>query len=117
VIGMYAIGRGLGVQNASGVLIGLGAYLILFPVTMMVSAIPVSPGGIGWREWAFTIFFGQVGVSPGMGCALAVMYRVTRMLWSLPGVLFLWSDKRVSTEEMARELAEPEDAPPPDARG
>jgi len=106
VISMYLIGRGLGVRGAAGPL-GLQSYFVYFPVLMMVSAIPVAPGGLGWREWAFAIFFGFAGVPAGMACALAVMYRVTRMVWSLPGALFLWGGRRVSTVEMARELAEP----------
>jgi len=110
VVAMFLIGLGLGVRGSEGPL-GLQSYFVYFPALMMVSAIPVAPGGLGWREWTFTMFFGLGGVPAGMGCALAVMYRVTRLVWSLPGALFLWGGRRVSTAEMERELAEPTGAP------
>ena len=69
---------------------------------------------MGWREGTFAFFFSLTGVPAGMGAALAVVYRVTRMLWSLPGALFLWGAKHVSAAEMERELAEP--GPSPDEK-
>lgn len=105
VCGMYALGRSIDLGPPGGIL-GLYSYLVYVPVLMMVSAIPVSPGGLGWREGAFAIFFGYSGVPSGMGLALAVLYRGTRIVWGLPGVLFLWGRRRVSTAEMERELAE-----------
>ena len=111
VVSMWLIGRGMGVRGSEGVL-GLYPYFVYFPVIMMVSAIPVSPGGVGWREGTFAFFLSLAGVPAGMGAALAVVYRVTRMIWSLPGALFLWGSRHVSAAEMERALET--DAPAPD---
>jgi uncharacterized protein (TIRG00374 family) len=106
VIGFYCLGRGLGVRGETG-LLDLHHYFVYIPVLLMVSSVPATPGGLGWREWAFTLFFGLSQVPAGMACALSIVYWFTRIAWSLPGVLFLWGRQRVSAAQMASELAEP----------
>ena len=63
--------------------------LVLVPVVLLASTIPISVSGWGIRESAIVVLFGTVGVSSGHALTLSVLFGITGILISLPG-LALW---------------------------
>jgi hypothetical protein len=82
--------------------ISFWVVLVAHPIAGVMTALPLSPGGLGVREAAFVYLFGALGgVSPTEAVALAVLERFAWLLISLPGSLFLWtlSGARVPASE------------------
>lgn len=91
-------------------------YFVFIPTILILTAIPISLGGIGWGEAMYVHFFGQVAAVQtadigNRAVALSLTFRLTQILWSLPGGLFLLlGEERVSKAEMASEMADAADA-------
>jgi glycosyltransferase 2 family protein len=94
---VYCFGLGVGLDESAG-LVGhpLAAYVATVPVAMIVSSIPLLPGGWGVGEAAFAYFFRSVGVwNIDLSIALSVVQRTAALAYSLVGgVLFLTHRKR-----------------------
>ncbi len=80
--------------------LGLQSYCSLLPIIFMIQALPISPGGLGVGEKAFEHFFGTVGVLPQHAVAISFTYRITAMLISLIGGVFLLMDRKRVMEDM-----------------
>jgi uncharacterized protein (TIRG00374 family) len=80
IIGFWLLGRSMGIE------VGLQYYLIFFPISWVVGAIPISIGGIGIIEGLLTFLFVSVGASPEHAFALSLCQRAFLLLISLPGV-------------------------------
>ncbi|MCX7008219.1 MAG: lysylphosphatidylglycerol synthase transmembrane domain-containing protein [Kiritimatiellaeota bacterium] len=66
------------------------AYLTFVPVISVLTAIPLTPGSIGVREWLFILLFGAVGVEAHQAVLLSLLFFATGVLWNLfGGVVFL----------------------------
>lgn len=113
VVGVYACGRALGIEQ------GLMTYMVLVPVIVMISSIPISVAGLGVQESLFPFFFGLPGLGVGANEAamLAFLFRFgSSFLWVIPGwvLLLLWRGRpSVSTVEesalgVRKGTAEPE---------
>jgi uncharacterized protein (TIRG00374 family) len=63
--------------------------LVIVPVAMLVSILPVSIGGLGLREGTMVSLLGMVGVAPAAGLALSVLLLATGFVSTLPGAVFL----------------------------
>lgn len=87
--------------------VSLGAYCSIVPVIMIISALPITPAGWGVGEKAFTHFFMTVSVNAGHSAALSLTYRITSLLVSLLGGVFLVADRKRVLE--AAESAENDD--------
>ena len=92
IVAVYACGRSLDIE------LGLGSYLLLVPVIVLVSSIPISVAGLGVQEAMFPFFFGLpgVGVPANEAGMLAFMFRFCSwFLWVIPGYVFLllWRDR------------------------
>lgn len=62
------------------------ACLIFLPLIIMFTALPISISGIGIREGAFVLFFGLIGIRPGVATALSLSWflaTTTGSLWGL----------------------------------
>ena len=67
------------------------AYLAFSPLVGLISAIPITPGGIGIREGASIKLWSVMGVSDEKAFLLAFVPYVFLVLWGLPGgVMFLF---------------------------
>jgi uncharacterized membrane protein YbhN (UPF0104 family) len=88
-------------------------YLSLAPLVGLISAIPVTPGGLGIREGASIHLWAIMGVPSGKAFLLAFLPYLFLVLWGLPGgVLFLFHRSgtgmplRKELEEASAEPAE-----------
>jgi uncharacterized protein (TIRG00374 family) len=102
--------------------VDLGSAMALVPVTALLSAVPLLPGGWGVGELAFAYFFGQVGVPATEAVALSVVFRLATLVASLPGgVLWISWKGHASSADIARRMdrereiiaARPSDDAPP----
>lgn len=68
----------------------LGDCILLIPLVMLVSMMPVSIGG-GWgvREGAMVVAFGFLEIPPGDALLVSILFGVVVALASMPG-LFFW---------------------------
>ena len=64
-------------------------YFIFVPVIMIVSALPISAGGLGVMEGLFVQFFtlSGVGATATGALALSLLFRVVTIVTSIPGAL------------------------------
>lgn len=109
----WLYGRALSIDQPAS------TYFILVPVVMMVTAVPISQQGLGVGEAAFAYLFSLpgVGVPQERAVAVSITYRLTTMLLSLVGGLFVWRTGRVSAEEVERELGDAAGDAGPEAKG
>jgi glycosyltransferase 2 family protein len=64
---------------------GWADYLVFIPTIGLISMIPISVGGTGWREGAYILFFQLAGATPDQAAALSVVWLGVVALTSLPG--------------------------------
>ncbi|MHC5209961.1 MAG: lysylphosphatidylglycerol synthase transmembrane domain-containing protein [Planctomycetota bacterium] len=79
--------------------LGLDVYCSIIPIIFIISSLPIAPAGWGVGEVAFQHFFQQVGVGVAAATALSLTYRLTAMLISLIGGVFLALDRKRVVEE------------------
>lgn len=72
----------------------LSVYCSIIPIIMIVSSLPLAPGGWGVGESAFMYFFRLVGVGVAAATALSLTFRLTSMFISLIGGVFLALDRK-----------------------
>jgi glycosyltransferase 2 family protein len=70
--------------------------LVVTPVVLLLTTIPVSPNNIGWWEWCFSVLLLDAGATAAEGLAVALTLRAATMSISLlGGLLFLrWRVRR-----------------------
>lgn len=73
-------GKAIGFDKA-----GWTDYLVFIPTIGLISMIPISVGGTGWREGAYILFFQLAGATPDQAAALSVVWLGVVALTSLPG--------------------------------
>lgn len=96
IVAIYILGRDIGVGPESG-LEGtpLITYLATVPIILIVSSLPLLPGGWGVGEAAFAYFFRTVGIlNPSLSIGLSILTRTTMLAISLFGGVFLVLDRR-----------------------
>lgn len=64
--------------------------LLLMPVILFITAVPISIAGWGLREGAMVFVFGMVGMSADSAFSLSVAFGLTMMITGLPGGLVWW---------------------------
>jgi len=68
-------------------------YFIFFPIITVFTAVPISIGGLGVREWLFGKMFSTVGVPMYEGILLSLFVYLGGVFWSLFGGLLFIMDK------------------------
>ncbi len=81
ILGLWYIGRSVGIPVA------VKYYFVIFPVSWVIGAIPIVPGGWGVLEVTVSALFKSLGVTAGQGELLAVCQRLILLLASLPGLV------------------------------
>lgn len=88
--------QGLQMLSAILIAIGLGCvtgnlpnYVFLFFVSSIASAVPISVGGVGLREATFAIGSQYLSVDDGLAVALSIVFYLTSLVASLPGVMYV----------------------------
>jgi uncharacterized protein (TIRG00374 family) len=64
---------------------GFTDYLVFIPTIGLISMIPISVGGAGWREGAYIYFFQSAGATPDQAAALSLLWLGIVAITSLPG--------------------------------
>jgi uncharacterized membrane protein YbhN (UPF0104 family) len=78
--------------QALGLRLPLSSYLVLVPLGLLVTAIPIAPGGLGVGQVAFLALFQTAGTSQGAN--LITLYMASQVLINLTGA-FLYPFFRV----------------------
>ena len=87
----------------------LAEHLIIVPIGMLVSALPLSPAGIGLLEAAIAWLYEIVPAIPtqASGTLVALVFEIVKILLALAGVVFYWtSGREVQASLHDAELAE-----------
>lgn len=80
VLAFWLLGRNLGIEA------GAKYYFVIFPVTWVVAAVPISPAGVGILEAGMVELFTRLAASSAESAlALAFCQRFVWVLASLPG--------------------------------
>jgi len=80
---VHGYGEALDVEGVS-----LVNYYTFVPVIMLITAAPISIAGWGVGEALFVKVFGQMGVEPYRSAAVSILFRLTGLIWSWPGLVF-----------------------------
>lgn len=79
------VAAGIMAAKAIGIHIGPTALLAFIPVVSIVQVLPVTVGGLGVREGAFTLFLQPLGVPAGQAIALGLAMYAMHLIASLLG--------------------------------
>lgn len=82
VLAAYCFARGIGAE------LGFAHGLVLIPMIMLVSMMPVSFAGWGLRESAMVIGLGFVGITAVDSLAISVSFGLAQIIIGLPGAVF-----------------------------
>jgi uncharacterized protein (TIRG00374 family) len=78
---------------ALGATVPLLVYLVLVPVTTVITLLPISLSGLGVREGAFVWFFGRAGMEDATAFSLGLLvFGLSLVLWVVGAALY-WRDK------------------------
>jgi uncharacterized protein (TIRG00374 family) len=72
-------------SRAFGVALPARTLLVIVPVIMFISSLPISVGGLGLFEWAFFFTFGASGAGGSPGLLVGLLMRAKTLLFSLWG--------------------------------
>ena len=81
VLSGYFLGRALGFP------LGYLDYLTVIPIITLVSAIPITPAGIGTRETAAMFLLATMGISEARAVTFSLLIFAVTTVWSLFGGL------------------------------
>jgi uncharacterized membrane protein YbhN (UPF0104 family) len=79
---MYVLGRSLQID------LRFIDYLLLAPTINALGSIPLTPGGLGVREYFTVVFLGTAGVAAVQALPLSLTIYATMLAWSLVGGVF-----------------------------
>jgi len=72
-------------SRAFGVALPARTLLVIVPVIMFISSLPITVGGLGLFEWAFFFTFGASGAGSSPGLLVGLLMRAKALLFSLWG--------------------------------
>jgi uncharacterized membrane protein YbhN (UPF0104 family) len=84
---MATVGFYVAVAHALHVRVGASDLAVIVPVSAVVQMLPVSFGGLGVREGAFSVYFAGIGSSPESALLLSLTATALIMLFSLSGIV------------------------------
>jgi hypothetical protein len=68
-------------------------------MVILMMIVPISIGGWGVREGAFIFLLGHLGVSSAESFLLSVLFGLTLILASLPGIVFWLLEPPIKTRD------------------
>jgi glycosyltransferase 2 family protein len=81
--------------SALGIPMSLSQYFFVAPIAIVVSAVPLLPGGIGTGQVAFFTLFQWMGMpDPGQGSTLCTAVQIYTVLFNCLGAFFYMKFKR-----------------------
>ena len=72
-------------SRAFGVTLPAQTLLVIVPVIMFISSLPITVGGLGLVEWAYFFTFGASGAGGSPGLLVGLLLRANSLLFSLWG--------------------------------
>jgi uncharacterized membrane protein YbhN (UPF0104 family) len=79
--------------------LSLYGAVVLTPIVLLASSVPLTVNGLGGWEWAFSVHLAQAGLPMDQCLAVALRLRAKNLVFSLVGgVLFLFERKRTKPE-------------------
>ena len=79
--------------RALGATVPLSDFLLLVPVTTLITLLPISKAGFGVREGSFVYFFSRVGMAEPVAFGLGLLvFGLSLVLWAVGAVLY-WRDR------------------------
>jgi uncharacterized protein (TIRG00374 family) len=84
-----------------GIHLSLLYYFLFIPIVLAVGMIPISLNGLGMREGAWVLLFGQVGVSPTNAFSMSILSLLVMTTVSLLGGIFYLFDRASSSAPTA----------------
>lgn len=72
-------------SRAFGIALPPRTLLVIVPVIMFITALPITVGGLGLIEWAFFFTFGASGAGGSPGLLVSLLIRANSLLFSLWG--------------------------------
>ena len=72
-------------SRAFGVVLPARTLLVIVPVIMFISSLPITVGGLGLFEWAYFFTFGASGAGGSPGLLVGLLMRANSLLFSLWG--------------------------------
>jgi hypothetical protein len=73
---------------AFGVHLPFLLYVVIMPVIILITLLPISIAGLGVRELGFVYLFGQVGMPAEVALSLSLLTRLLTILLAVPGAWF-----------------------------
>ena len=95
--------------------IELHEVALVAPLVIFVSAVPIAINGLGVTEAAFVLLYAQVGLTPEVALASAILRRVLLVGISLAGAGFWLAGRQEDSVSETPEAAKPEEGPIPRA--
>lgn len=80
-------------------------YFIYIPLITIMTAIPVTPGGVGVFEELFLFFF-ATDADLHKILMMALLCRLVMVAWAIPGAVIFLGSKRISREEISHTVGE-----------
>jgi glycosyltransferase 2 family protein len=78
--------------------------VVITPIILLVSSVPLTVNGLGVWEWACSVYLAQAGLPMDQGLAVALLLRAKNLLISLiGGILFLFDRAPAKVESERRE--------------
>lgn len=91
---------------AIGIEINFLSFLSVIFIISIISAIPISIGNIGVKEWAYVTLFAFFGVSASAAVTVVILSRILQMLISFAALPLYLSEKRNPEPEMTKNPTE-----------
>ena len=80
-------------------------YLAFIPVINIGSMIPITPNGIGIREFLYVYLFKLAGVESSMAILISLLYFIITMLVSLSGaIIFIFGTRKGEKKEVEKSI-------------
>ena len=73
---------------AFGVHLPFLLFIVIMPVIILITLLPISIAGLGVRELGFVYLFGQVGMPAEIALSLSLLIRILTILLAVPGAWF-----------------------------
>ena len=101
ILSVYILALGIGQH------IPFLACLIFLPLVILFTTLPISISGLGVREGAFVLFFGLVGIKPGVATALSLAWFATFAIGSILGLVeyIRYKKERIEDPQYSQKVA------------
>lgn len=82
LVTFYSLGQAVGIKEPPS------TYLVLIPLVVLLTILPISFAGWGIREGALIALFMLIGVEQDLVLAMSLLYGILLILAALPGLVF-----------------------------